>query len=389
MLKLHTSLLWPGCAMGKTILKARGFLLAVLRWGSVDGPLPDWSPIAYVPIDPAGNGEFFFPGKRAIPRGATHVWAHCVSHDFRRFEDVGAEIPARFLPETARPETAQRFSVLTDLHLASRPWMVKRALRAAESDTILLLGDCTNDGLPEQFDAFLACIAEAAPDRTILPVPGNHDITHPRFIGKDADGVRSYASFQQTLLTRAAEKGEAFTYDPGSLAWSARRGGLDLIGLQCVVSGRKFLFPDGAQLDWLERHLEADSDADWHIIQCHAPLLRHNPNRNTGNPYLDKNSRLQELLDRNGRILFLSGHTHVSPNVIQGGGELDEKTGNLYLDCGSVVATDTGGETGLMSPDWKDGCITELSVSRGEVQVCMRSIETGIRYPRGCYDWKR
>lgn len=389
MLKLHTSLLWPGCAMGKTILKARGFLLAVLRWGSAGGPLPDWSPIAYVPIDPAGNGEFFFPGKRAIPRGATHVWAHCVSHDFRRFEDVGTEIPARFLPETAQPETAQRFSVLTDLHLASRPWMVKRALRAAESDTILLLGDCTNDGLPEQFDAFLVCIAEAAPDRTILPVPGNHDITHPRFIGKDADGVRSYASFQQTLLTRAAEKGEAFTYDPGSLAWSARRGSLDLIGLQCVVSGRKFLFPDGAQLDWLERHLEADSDADWHIIQCHAPLLRHNPNRNTGNPYLDKNSKLQELLDRNGRILFLSGHTHVSPNVIQGGGELDEKTGNLYLDCGSVVATDTGGETGLMSPDWKDGCITELSVSRGEVQVCMRSIETGIRYPRGCYDWKR
>ena len=82
MIKLQTSLIWPGCAMGKYIIKAKGFLLAILRWGDANGPLPDWSPIAYVPIDPAGNGEFFFPGRRAIPDEATHVWAHCVSHDF-------------------------------------------------------------------------------------------------------------------------------------------------------------------------------------------------------------------------------------------------------------------------------------------------------------------
>ena len=57
MIKLQTSLIWPGCAMGKYIVKAKGFLLAILRWGDANGPLPDWSPI--VPIDPAGNGECF------------------------------------------------------------------------------------------------------------------------------------------------------------------------------------------------------------------------------------------------------------------------------------------------------------------------------------------
>jgi len=67
MIRIQTSLLWPGCAQGKYTVKAKGFLFAVLRWGNPDGPLEGWSPFAYVPIDPAGNGTFFFPGKRGIP----------------------------------------------------------------------------------------------------------------------------------------------------------------------------------------------------------------------------------------------------------------------------------------------------------------------------------
>lgn len=74
VIKVQTSLIWPGCAQGKYIVKARGFILAVLRWGNNDGPLNSWGPFAYVPIDPAGNGMFFFPGKRGIPKDATHVW---------------------------------------------------------------------------------------------------------------------------------------------------------------------------------------------------------------------------------------------------------------------------------------------------------------------------
>jgi hypothetical protein len=68
-----------------------------------------------------------------------------------------------------------------------------------------------------------------------------------------------------------------------------------------------------------------------------------------------------------------------------GGGEQDEKTGNIYLDCGSVVATDTGGEEGLMAPDWKDGCITEMSVYPNGIDITIRSIESGMNYPRGYY----
>ena len=384
MSRVQTSLIWPGCAQGKyNIVKAKGCILAVLRWGDDAGPLNHWGPFAYVPIDPAGNGTFFFSGKRGIPKGATHVWARCFTHDFTSFEDVSGKIPDRYIPSEASPDDMERFSILTDLHLSSKPWKITRALRATESDTIFLLGDSTNDGLPEQFDRFKACIAETVPDKAILPVTGNHDVLHASR-GDSSDGCKNYADFQRHLLQRAERKGYIVSYAPDGRAYSVCIGGLDIIGLQCVTNKRMFIFPEGKQIDWLEHHLETTS-ASWHIVLCHAPLLAHNPNRNTGQPYLHKDKRIQEIVDRKGRVIFLSGHTHVSPNILTGNGKYDREHHNIYLDCGSVVATDTSGEMGLMSPDWKDGCKAELSAARDEIEICMSSIESGIRFPRGYY----
>ena len=90
-------------------------------------------------------------------------------------------------------------------------------------------------------------------------------------------------------------------------------------------------------------------------------------------------------MDQNRRIIFISGHTHVSPNVLPGNAEYDEAHQNIYLDCASVVETDTSGEAGLMSPDWKDGCITDLLIARDAVEIRMRSIASGILFPRGYY----
>lgn len=383
MFHLQTSLIWPGCAQGKYIIKAKGRILAVLRWGSEKEPLEDWGPFAYIPIDPAGNGCFFFSGKRGIPKEATHVWARCFSHDFSRFEDACAEIPERYRTDTVAQSEMKHFSILTDLHLSSKPWKIKQALKAAESDRIFLLGDSTNDGLSEQFNLFQACIDETIPMKAVLPVTGNHDVLHTSR-DNSTDGCGNYAVFQKNLLARAERNGFRMSFAPDDRAYSVQIDDLDVIGLQCVISGRKFLFPEGKQIDWLEEHL-SKTEASWHIILCHAPLLSHNPNRNTGTPYIDRNKRLQEIVDRNGRIIFLSGHTHVSPNVLTGNGEYDETHQNIYLDCGSVVATDTSGETGLMSPDWKDGCKTELVITKDSVEICMRSIESGIKFPRGYY----
>lgn len=83
---------------------------------------------------------------------------------------------------------------------------------------------------------------------------------------------------------------------------------------------------------------------------------------------------MQETADKAGGVVFLSGHMHVSPNVLVGNGEYGVRRGNVYLDCGSVMPTDTSGEKGFMSPDWKDG-----------IEACTSSIESGVRFPRGYY----
>ena len=383
VIRLQTGLIWPGCAQGKYVVKAKGCMLAVLSWGTTVGPLTGWGPFAYVPVDPAGNGIFSFSGRRGIPREATHVWARCYMAGFGSYEDVSAEIPAKYLSAVDDTGEPQRFSVLTDLHLASRSWKIRQALMATESGTVFLLGDSTNDGLPEQFTGFMACIEETVPEKTIFPVTGNHDILHASRVNS-YDGCRYYADFQRCLLAKAEAAGHSISYDPDGWAYAVRIGDLDVIGLQCVTTGRKFLFPESRQIDWLEDYLTS-TEAVWHIILCHAPLLAHNPNRNSGAPYLDKNMRLQEIVDRNGRIIFLSGHTHVSPNVMTGNGEYDSDHHNIYLDCGSVVATDTSGELGLMSPDWKDGCKTELIIKKDSVEISMSSIESGVKFPRGYY----
>lgn len=382
MIKLQIHLAFPGCAQGKYLVKAKGFFLASLFWADSNGPLSGWGPMGYVPIDPAGNGCFFFPNARAIPRDATHVLAHCVSHDFQESEDALAEIPADFLPADASDQAAQRFSVLTDLHLSAKPWRVKQALKAAESDVLFLLGDSANDGEQAQFDLFQECIRDAAPDKVIFPVPGNHDIVHPKIMPQ---GTENYRGFQASLLERAEAKGYPVEYHPDSLAYAVRVGRMDVIGLQCVTDGRRFLFPEGKQLDWLSRHLDETKDAARHILLCHAPLLHHNPNRSIGMPYLNRDRELQAILDSHANILFLSGHTHVSPNLPRSNAEWDAERNNIYLDCGSGVETDTSNDQGLMAADWKDGCVTELTVSPDAVEICMKSIHTGLKFPRGYY----
>ena len=91
------------------------------------------------------------------------------------------------------------------------------------------------------------------------------------------------------------------------------------------------------------------------------------------------------MVDEAGNIVFLSGHTHASPSTRKGSAEWDSARRNLYLNCGSVVDTATEGESGLMAANWKDGCVAELAISDGAIEIDTRSVVSGTRYPRGYY----
>lgn len=85
-----------GCADGEYTIRAKGFLVAVLSWANQEGVLPGWTPFAYIPLDPSGNGVFHFSGKRAIPPSVTHVHLRCIASDFTRTEEMLVEIPKMY-----------------------------------------------------------------------------------------------------------------------------------------------------------------------------------------------------------------------------------------------------------------------------------------------------
>lgn len=377
-MKLTAVFKTPGCGDCKVTLRAKGFLAAELFWANQDGPLAGWAALAAFPIDPAGNACWQLTGRRAIPSGATHLYARCVAQDLLSAEEVWTEIPAGFRPEPQSTETAVRFLLMSDLHLSSNPGRVLRALRTAELP-VLLCGDLTNDGREEQFRLFQRCIETAAPGRLVLPVAGNHD----RLIRPEGDAGDHYQAFQQWALERAQALGCRVWQHPSG-AYRALWQGVEIFGLQCVAPGRRFGLREGGQTGWLEHCLAESPAGAWRLILCHAPLLAHNPHRQDGPPYFAGDGELQGILDRSQRLLFLSGHTHCSPNLPGGSAEWDPESRRGYLDDGSAVPTELAGEP-LMPSDWKDGAAMELSLTEDGVEIRARSIHSGVCYPRGYY----
>lgn len=380
MVELKIKLCHPGFADGLFKIRAKGSLAASLYWANAEGPLPGWSAFAYVPVSPTGDAEFRFDGHRAIPYGATHVFVRCVFPDFQRTEEAITALPGEYSSYGPGTEGAFcQFSVMSDLHLARKPGRIRRALKLAESEVILLAGDVANDGRAEQYLDFLSCIEEAVPDKIVLPIGGNHD--WPVVSGGDFEEPSvPYFEFQERLLKRAEDRGLNITRSELG-HWTAAINEIHVIGLNCVTRPRRLAFSRDTER-WLEGQLLESRDAKRHIILCHAPLADHNPQRSGGEAYLTRNKDLQNMVERCGNIIYISGHTHVSPNYEKPCVEYAE--GNLYLNDGSVAPTELKGRE-LYPAEWKDGVITELRVSADAVGITMKSAQSGMAYPRGYY----
>ena len=267
-----------------------------------------------------------------------------------------------------------KFVVMSDLHLSKKPWQVRKALNmGADADAVLLVGDLTNDGTSEQMALMQQCIAKVLPNTPVLAVAGNHDYPHqPSPMIRE--GFCDYPALQDWLLQR-----QPYPYvldDSG--AWAVRMGEIEVIGLNCVWHWQQFKFQDGAQLTWLEEHLDT-SNAKWHIILCHAPLLAHNPKRNDTKPYLSRDDKLQSIIDAHKNILFISGHTHVSMESPVGCVEQDAARNNIYINDGSIRPTTLLTADGLPEENAFDGNVVELLIGENEIMITGISTNTGQR----------
>lgn len=268
---------------------------------------------------------------------------------------------------------------MSDLHLNKKPWLVRKALRMGhDADLVLLVGDLVNDGTPEQLMQMRTCITEILPETPVLAVAGNHD--YPCYPSPMiCEEISTYSALAQWLLGRQSHPAEL----DSSGGWAVHVGEAEILGLNCVTHWRKFVFPQEAQFRWLEHHLN-HSDAPWHILLCHAPLLSHNPKR-TDRPYLHRDKQLQEILNAHQNVIFLSGHTHVSMESAIPCVEYDESRNHIYINDGSIRPTTLLQQDGRPAQSPTDGNVVELLLEGNQLTVTAWSVRTaqplpGIQY---------
>ena len=95
-------------------------------------------------------------------------------------------------------------------------------------------------------------------------------------------------------------------------------------------------------------------------------------------PYIvgEQDKRLQKIIDGNRNIVFISGHTHVSPSV-----EFDEAFCNLYINDGSICPTTVKDEKGKT----QQGNVTLLEIGEEGISVTAKGIHSDAVFHESRY----
>lgn len=251
-----------------------------------------------------------------------------------------------------------KIGVISDLHLFNKITNIKRALsKLHDVDLLLIIGDIADRAEEKQYDILLKLIDDAFRAVPIYCVSGNHD--------NPARDDTNYRQFERKINTEYPS-----IVDECGAFYKCINENLDLIGLNPFYHQKQFFFSNkGRQLAFLKEQLNTSS-CKYHIVMCHPPLISHNPQR-TANmaSYIvtEQDKRLQEIIDENRNVIFISGHTHVSPTI-----EFDEDHHNLYINDGSICPTTVKDEENKI----QQGNVTLLDISENGIFVIVKGIHT-------------
>lgn len=86
--------------------------------------------------------------------------------------------------------------------------------------------------------------------------------------------------------------------------------------------------------------------------------------------------KLQNIIDKYKRIIFISGHTHLSMDNYKGCIEIDDKLSNIYINAASIRPTDILQDETIQSAEWKDGTLSDIKLNNN-IEIITKSITTG------------
>lgn len=210
---------------------------------------------------------------------------------------------------TIRPSHLARIALVSDTHTTrgtndeqtlyrGRLDKVIAAVNTARVDVVLIAGDLTQDGKPEEIADFQGQIRGFhAP---VWFVPGNHDIGNKLVRGKESETTLSEFRLAQ------------FEMRCGPSFFVREDADIRVIGLNSPIFGSDF-GREKAMWRFLEHELAQPSTMPT-VVFMHYPLFTKTPNEpgDYWNIEPEPRQRLLELLRRGGVKTVLTGHLHRS-----------------------------------------------------------------------------
>lgn len=164
-------------------------------------------------------------------------------------------------------------------------------------DVLLLTGDLTDSGSPQDYQALKGMLQQELPAPSeggplVLAIPGNHD----------APAVARHMLSDLMPVATDAPEDHACTH--------SKLGLMHFIGLDTVVPGQPYGLLDNAQLDWLGAQLRACSGEPTVIFMHHPPMLSGIDAMDSCGLLSDR-ARLAQLVAAHGSVqLIAAGHLH-------------------------------------------------------------------------------
>ena len=251
----------------------------------------------------------------------------------------------------AESEALAKFIVVSDTHLneSYQPYIDRVrgmfediADFCPDNDAIIVVGDITDNGTPEQYALFSELAKESGfnyPNDFVLVI-GNHDQYD------STEGAQPVSNLTDLFREQAGIADQIHPYYDRTIN-----------GVHLIVLGPDS-FPDDhwdhfgisdEQITWMDDMLDADLDNGvLSFVFMHEPLYKTVRNTEPGDfghewSLSDEdNENLHECLKKHPNVIFFTGHTHALPDTVQLEGEEP-----LYVGTGSIAycADDEDDET--------------------------------------------
>lgn len=215
-------------------------------------------------------------------------------------------------------EIVLRFPVISDIHISGSIQSAKLAEALDQLnergplDALLIGGDFTDFGLPDQIHEFCRVLTEKVDlDKTRLVLAmGNHELYNHE--------INKVPFVVNTLLKEELGDGyqhEASEKDTARCRYHAQINGIDLAAISCLSfenGGARFNQED---VDWLDTILTQADPGKPFFITTHAMLEGTEWGSDLGRYWAEEyKGKLRTMLDRHPNAVLFSGHLHFPMN---------------------------------------------------------------------------